>query len=368
MKVIIAKEKLIKGLNTVSRAVPVSTSLEVLKCVLLEAEDSSLKLTTNDTSLGIETKCDAIVENPGSIAIDASLFFSIIRKLPDNDILIETDPQDNISIKCENASFTIGGRGTEDFIYLPSINPVSTVSVSQFTIREMINQVIFSISDSNLNAAMAGVYIEVYENKIRMTTLDGHRISRRVNELKETYNSVSSIVPGKTLNNISKIISGDHEKEMKISFTSNHIMFEYDSTKIISRVIEGDYFKIDSMMMQESNTTLRLNKREFLNCLDRSTLLISESDHKPVIIDIKEDEIVLRLKSAIGVMNEHIAAAKTGENLKIAFNPKLLMDALRVIEDEEINLYFVKHNFPCTIKNEEGSYTYVVLPVKFTEE
>lgn len=231
----------------------------------------------------------------------------------------------------------------------------------------MINQVIFSISDSNLNAAMGGVYIEVFGDKIRMTTLDGHRISQRVNDLNDTYEKYSAIIPGKTLNDLSKIISGDHEKEMKISFSNNHIIFSYDKTMIVSRVIEGDYFKIDSMLSQDYKTHFHVNKKEFLNCLNRSTLLINESDHKPVIIDIHDEDMTIRLKSAMGIMNEHIEIQKDGEDLKIAFNPKLLIDALRVIDDEEIDLYLVKYNYPCTIKD-GVHYTYVVLPVNFTEE
>lgn len=368
MKVICSKEDLVKGLNTVSRAVPVRTTLEILKCVLLQAEDGELKLTANDTSLGIETKIDAVIQEPGSAAIDASLFSSIVRKLPDSDIMISCDENDAVYIKCENADFHISGRGADDFIFLPSVDTSASVSLSQFTIKEMISQVIFSIADSDLNAAMSGVYIEIFDNKIRMTTLDGHRISVRVNELKQEYDRVSTIVPGKTLNDLSRIVNGDNEKEMVISFARNHIIFEYDRTKVVSRVIEGEYFKIEAMIREEHETHLVINKKVLLDCLDRSTLLINENDKKPVIMNITDEYINLRLKSAIGSMNEDIAIRKEGKDIKIAFNPKLLMDALRVIDDEEIDVYLVKYNYPCTIKDKEGTYSYVILPVNFTEE
>ena len=368
MKVLCSKENLMRGLNTVSRAVPVRTTLEILKCVLFQAEDDVLKLTANDTSLGIETTVQAVVEEPGTVAIDASLFTSIIRKLPDSDIRIEADENDGIIITCENARFTISGRAADDFIYLPLVSTTESVTLSQFTVREMIGQVIFSIADSDMNAAMSGVYVEIFDNKIRMTTLDGHRISVRVNELKEDYEKVSTIVPGKALSDLSKIIAADNDKEMTISFAKNHIIFEYDTTKVVSRVIEGEYFKIDSMLREEHETKVRINKRELLDCLDRSTLLINESDKKPVIMNITDEEITLRLKSAIGTMNESIPIEKEGKDIKIAFNPKLLLDALRVIDDEEIDIYLVKYNYPCAIRNQEGTYNYVVLPVNFTED
>lgn len=368
MKVILSKDTLVKGLNTVSRAVPVRTTMEILKCVLLEAEEGYLKMVTNDTSLGIETKMAAFVEEAGSVAVDAVLFSSIIRKLPDNDVVIEADAQKKIRISCENARFSIAGRGTEEFIYLPDVDVRSSVTVSQFTVREMINEVIFSTSDSNLNAAMAGVYMEVFDDNMKMTTLDGHRISIRKTKLQENAEKNAAIIPSKTLNDLSKIANGDLDSPMTISFSKNHIQFSYDETRMVSRVIDGDYFRIDAMLVHDHKTAVKVNKRELLDCLDRSTLLISESDHKPVIIEISEEQMVLRLKSAIGDMRETIAAEKTGEDLKIAFNPKFLIDALRVISDEEVNIYFISFNYPCTIKDEEGSYTYVILPVNFTED
>ncbi len=368
MKFVCTKENLLKSINIVSRAVPVRTTMDILKCILIQAEDQELTLTANDTSLGIETKTDAVIYEPGLIAIDASLFSSIIRKLPDSDVKIETDASGSIQIECEKASFNISGRGTDDFIYLPSVDVISSVTLSQFTLKEMINQVIFSVADSDMNTAMSGVYVEVFDGKIRMTALDGHRIAVRVNELKENFDPSSLIIPGKTLSDLSKIIVGDSTQEMTLSFGRNHVVFEYDRTRMVSRIIEGDYFRIESMLRETHETSLRINKKILLECLDRSTLLINESDKKPVIMDITNEEIRLKLKSGIGSMNEVLPIQKTGKDLKIAFNPKLLMDALRVIDDEEITMYMVKYNYPCTIRDEEGSYSYIVLPVNFSED
>ncbi len=368
MKVRCSKDSLQKAIASVSRAVPVRTTMEILKCILLQAEDQECKLTANDTALGIETRIDAEVEEPGIAAIDAGLFASIIRKFPDSDVVISTSRDESIDIKCENASFHISGRGTDDFIYLPTVEAKESIIISQFTIREMIGQVIFSVADSDANAAMSGVYMEILGDRIRMTTLDGHRISIRVSELRDISSPVSTIVPSKTLSDLQKIVSGDADKDMRISFAKNHIVFDYDRTRMVSRVIDGEYFKVESMIRDAYETHLKINKRDFLNCLDRSTLLVNESDKKPVILNITDEEMSIRLKSAIGSMNETIPIEKEGKDIKIAFNPKLLLDALRVIDDEEIDLFMVKYNYPCIIKDEKGSYTYVVLPVNFIED
>ncbi|MBQ1512509.1 MAG: DNA polymerase III subunit beta [Erysipelotrichaceae bacterium] len=368
MKILCSKENLNRAMNIVSRAIPVRTTMDIMRCVLLQAELDTLKLTANDMSLGIETTITAFVTEPGYVAIDASLFSAIVRKLPDSEISIESDAYGGITIRCENSKFDIAGRGTDDFVYLPAIDVLSDIHISQFTLREMIGQVIFSTADSEINAAMSGVYVEVLGDRIRMTTLDGHRISVRVNELDGNYTPVTAIVPGKTFSDLSKIIAADHEKDMTVSFARNHIVFEFDETKVVSRLIDGEYFKIESMLREEYETRVKVNKRMFLDCLDRSTLLTNESDKKPVIIEIEDGEMRLRLKSSIGSMNEALPVDKEGRDLKIAFNPKLLMDALRVIDEEEIDIYLVKYNYPCTIKDDKGSYNYVVLPVNFTED
>ena len=215
---------------------------------------------------------------------------------------------------------------------------------------------------------MSGVYLEVLQDRVRMTALDGHRIAIRVNELREIAEPVSAIVPAKTLSDLQKIVSGDLDKDIRISFARNHIIFEYDQTRMVSRVIDGEYFKVESMIRDIHETHIRINKKDLLNCLDRSTLLVNESDKKPVVMNITEEEMNLRLKSAIGTLDEMIPIEKEGKDIRIAFNPKLLLDALRVIDDEEIDIYMVKYNYPCIIRDEQGSYIYVVLPVNFIED
>ena len=212
---------------------------------------------------------------------------------------------------------------------------------------------------------MAGELFEITDNILRVVSLDGHRISIRKIELKDSYAPRKVIVPGKTLQEISKIIGGEAEVEVDISFTKNHIVFEFDKTMVVSRLIEGDYFKIDQMLSSDYETKVRINKREFLDCIDRATLLIKEGDKKPIIIHIGDETMELKIKSQIGTMDEEIMITKEGKDLLIGFNPKFLIDALRVIDDEEVDLYFMNAKAPCFIKDEQQSYIYLILPVNF---
>ena len=365
MKIRCLKSDLVKGVSIVSKAVPTKTTMPILECILIDATTDIIKLTANDMELGIETVIRGQIDEKGMIALDARIFSDIVRKLPDNEITIETDENLQTVITCEKAKFDISGKPGDEFSYLPVIEKENSIEVSQFTLKELIRQTIFSISDSESNKMMGGELFEIKDNILRVVSLDGHRISIRRIELKEETEDKKLIVPGKTLIEISKILSGEAESMVNISYTSNHIVFEFDQTIVVSRLIEGEYFKIDQMLSSDYETKVRINKKELLNCIDRATLLIKEGDKKPIIIQIGDEWMELKIKSQIGSMNEEITIEKEGKDLMIGFNPKFLIDALRVIDDEEVTLYLMNAKAPCFIKDEEESYIYLILPVNF---
>ena len=365
MKIICTKSNLAKGVSIVSKAVPSKTTMPILECILIDATTDIIRLTANDMELGIQTEIEGEILDRGMIAIDARIFSEIVRKLPDNDIVIETDDNLQTTIVCEKAKFDIAGKPGEEFSYLPVIEKEDSIEISQFTLKEMIRQTIFSISDSESNKMMTGELFEIKDNVLRVISLDGHRISILKMELKNEVSDKKLIVPGKTLIEISKILSGEVESLVNISYTNNHIVFEFDNTIVVSRLIEGEYFKIDQMLSSDYETKLKINKKELLNCIDRATLLIKEGDKKPIIINIQDGVMELKIKSQIGSMNEEIEIEKEGKDLLIGFNPKFLIDALRVIDDEEVTLYLMNAKAPCFIRDDEESYIYLILPVNF---
>ncbi len=249
MKLICSKMNLLRGVNIVSKAVPTRTTMAILECILIDASANEIKLTANDTELGIETVIEGEILEPGIIALDAKIFSEIVRKLPDNEVTIETDSSFKTLITCEKANFNIIGKSGEDFSYIPYVERKESVTISQFTLKEVIHQTIFSIADNdNNNKLMTGELFEINENQLKVVSLDGHRISIRNIELKENYQPKKVVVPGKTLNEISKIIPGSTEEEVNIFITENHIIFEFDQTTVVSRLIEGEYFRIEQML------------------------------------------------------------------------------------------------------------------------
>ena len=365
MHIICDKSKLIEGMNIVMKAIPGKTTMMILECVVIEVKDNQIKLIANDLQLGIETLIDGEIKQEGSVAVGAKEFFEIIRKLPSDNVSITVDEDYHMNISCGKAKFNIMAKATDEFPYLPNIVKDKNVNISQFTLKDIIRQTVFSISDNENAKVMTGELFEIHDSELKVVSLDGHRISIRKVKLNQSYDDVSVIIPGKTLIEISKIINGGMDDEVSIFFTDKHVLFEFEDTIVLSRLIEGEYYKIDKMLSTDYETKVTVNKREMLECIDRSTLLLKESDKKPVIIDVQDDYMKFAMNSAIGSMDEDIDASKEGKDILIGFNPRFLMDALRVIDEDEITMYMINPKAPCFIRDQEETYIYLILPVNF---
>ena len=365
MKIVCSKSELVKGVNIVSKAVPTRTTMAILECILIDASTNVIKLTANDMEIGIETVIEGNIEERGIIALDAKLFGDIVRKLPDNEVIIESDVTYKTTISCEKANFNLVGKSGEDFAAIPMVTRNKPIVISQFTLKEVIRQTIFSIADNDNNKIMMGELFDIKANNLQVVSLDGHRISVRNIELKESYEDKKVIVPGKSLNEISKIIGGSVDDDVNIYISDNHIVFEFDKTTMVSRLIDGEYFKIEQMISSDYDTKISINKKEILDCIDRATLLVKEGDKKPIIMNITNGNMELNINSVIGSMKEDIEINKEGKDIMIGFNPKFFIDALRVIDEDTIDIYMVNPKAPCYIKDADNRYIYLILPVNF---
>ena len=213
------------------------------------------------------------------------------------------------------------------------------------------------------NKMMKGELFEINDNNLKVVALDGHRLAIRNIELKDNYESKKVVVPAKTLNEISKIIPGFADEMVNIFITDNNIIFEFDNTIVVSRLIDGEYFKLDNMLSTDYKTKIKINKRQLLDSIDRASLMAKEGDKKPIIMDINDININLSITSVMGSMNENISIDKEGIDMRIGFNPKFFMDALKVIDDEEIIMYMVDPKAPCYIRDDNETFIYMILPI-----
>ncbi|MBO6108611.1 MAG: DNA polymerase III subunit beta [Eubacterium sp.] len=363
MKFRCRKDEFNNGINIAMKAIMGKTTMPALECFLIEAKDDKVYITSNDMQLGIRTLIPAEVEEGGIVLMNARNLSGVISKMLDDRIEFESDDNSTIMIFGGNRRHEEQGLPDDDFPRLPEIEFSQSVSISQFELKEMIRQTIFSISSKENNKILTGELFEVSGDELRIASLDLIRVSIRKTKLGSEYEKVKVVIPGKTLNEISKVMSNDADDMVDIYFSKNHVKFEFGDTVMISRLIEGNFFNIDQMLKNNYETKVTVNKNVFFNCIDSSTLYIRETDKNPVIFTMTDDNMKVEIKSSNSSMNEDVPITKEGKDLKIGLNPKYIMDVLKVIDDEDVNLYFFNANSPCFIKNEGESYIYLILPI-----
>ena len=215
----------------------------------------------NDMELGIETMVMGTIMEEGIVALNAKSFSEIVRRLPE--VYISADENYTTEIICEKAKFAISGR-SDEFPSLQEVERENPLTLSQFTLKEVIRQTVFSISDNESNKIMTGELFDIKNNELRVISLDGHRISIRKIIMKEEYEERKVIIPGKTLNEISKILSGEVDSFVNIFFTDKHALFEFDDTLVVTRLIDGEYYRIDQMLSSDYETKVTINKKNYL--------------------------------------------------------------------------------------------------------
>lgn len=363
MKIKCEKSALSSCVNMAAKAVPRETTLSILESILIEAKDGKVSFTANDSDFGIYTFMEAEIVEEGKIAIDAKKLCEIVNKLQDGEITIVTEGAE-ARILCGKAKNKIPCRSGEDYTYLPEIEKNSPIVVSQFTLKEMIKKTVFATGNLESNKIMSGLHMVVNNDRMELTGLDGHRIAIRKSPLRDSHDAVDIIIPGKTVSEISKIVPGDDEQEVFIYVTNNYIVFEFNNTVITSRLIEGKYFDVNKMINADYEIEIKLNKRELYTSVDASMVYYKEGNKKPIIFNIEGENLHLELNSQDGKYDNDLDIEHTGPDLRICFDPKYIVDALKFIDDDEIYMQLMNNvKMPLYIRDKEDTYTYVVLPI-----
>lgn len=357
------KSDLLTGINIALRAVPSKTTYTILECFLIDASDG-IKITAGDNELIIETMVTGEIIKEGMIAVDARLFSEIVRKLPNNMVTVITDSNYRVFITCEDVEMVLAGKNPEEFPQSPSTETDDKITISQFSLKEIVRQTIFSIAPTDGNPIMRGELFEVIDDVLKVVSLDMHRISIRYTRLLGEYEEIQRIIPGKCLLEVSRIISGNTQDMMDIIFDRNFVKFAFDDTIVLSRLIDGEFFDVDKMISMDFETEIKVNRSYLISCIERAMTLVREGDRRPVVFTINDEALTIDINSTLGALNEQIILEKKeGKDLIAGFNPKFILEALRVIDDEVISMYFLNANAPCFIRNKEGEYIYIILPI-----
>ena len=365
MHIVCQKDDLLNGVNTVLKAVSTRTTLPILQCIFLDAHDEEFKMIGNDLELGIESNLKANIIKPGSIAIDAKIFSEIVKKLPNDEVHIKVDDHQLMTIACAKSEFNIPGQPANEFIQLPQITKNRPLVISQSVLKEMIHQTIFSIAIEEIRPILTGELFEIKENCLNIVSVDGYRVSIRQKELEQAFDNVSVVIPGKTLSEIQKILGSDDESEVAIYFTDKHILFEMNASIIVSRLLEGDFPKYDQIFSSDYETLIKVNRKAMLSSIERAALIARESKKSPIKFQITDSMLTISSNTDLGKVHEEIDISREGSELEIAFNPRYLIDSLKVIEDEEVQLTFTTSLNPCIIKDPVAEqYKYLILPIR----
>lgn len=366
MKLICSKELLLKSINTVSKAVAVRSTLPVLECILLKSDNDSLKLFANNLEMGIEaSSIEADVLEGGSIALEANMFSEMIRKFSGEAVTIETSNNNITIISCGNAQFKIPGISGSDFPDIPDVSRDKKYTMLQNDLKNMIRQTIFSIAQDDTRPVLKGGFMEIEGMSISLVTVDGYRISFRKSDITESAGNISAIIPGNTLNELGKLLSSEEDETVSLYFTERHVLFDLNGNTVVSRLIDGDYIKYRQSFTLDYKTKFYINCKEFTAALERASLISREIRKKPVKLEISEGVIIISSNTELGMTYEEAYSETEGEKLTIAFNPKYLIDALKVIDDETVSLQFTTALSPCIINPVEGDkFKYLVLPLR----
>lgn len=366
MKLTCNKDILLQYINIVNKAVSNRTTLPILECILLSADNRGFILTANDLEIGIRTApIDAEISENGEVAIEARIFNDIVRRLNGETVTIETDEKNAVKIVSGTSKFQIMGQNGDDFPELPEVEQENVYSMRQLILRDMIRQTIFSIAQNDSKPVLTGELLELCQGEVHMVSVDGYRISFRKNPLLQSSGETEVVVPGKTLGELNKILSQEEEDDVSIFLTERHILFDLGTAVMVSRLIEGDFIRYGQSFSEDYKTKILIDKAELIQALERASLVSRDNRKTPVRIMIGGKGLEITAQSDMGTAHEEIDAEVEGEGLSIAFNPRYLIEALRSIEDEKVMITFMASLSPCTILPVEGdSFKYLILPLR----
>ena len=371
MKVICEKEKILKGISSVINGVASKTTMPILEGILIQTNDNELKLTSYDLEIGIEYILEANVEEQGNTVVNATMFSEIIKRLPSTEIKFSLNENNLLEIECEGSLYKLATMNPDEFPELPKINVDNSIEIEQTTLKNMIRKTIFAVSTEENRPIFTGCLFEVTDNKLNVVAVDGYRLAIKSNVLNEAASNFSSVIPGKTLNEVNKIIS-DSFDTVKIGISRNQALFEMENCKIVTRLLDGEFLKYSNTIPQNWETRVKVNKLNIQNCFERILLISASSIEKekkyPVKINIEVGKVTISCANQTGDAKEEIFVDTEGKELEIGFNPRFFLDALKAIDDEDVYIEFGTNRSPCIIKPiEDGDYIYMILPIKMKE-
>ncbi len=362
MKISINKTDLVQAIDAVIKAVKKKSTAPILEGILIDTTYNGIKLTGTDTETSIQYKVDCNVEEPGQIVLNAALFSEIVKKMTNN-IRITVNSNFEAAIQSGETNITIKGLDSKGFPSIPEINANASFEIDQKEFREMVSRISFAIAYDVARPMLAGIHIDVQNGQINMAATNGFYMAIRKNSVSSNINK-QVLLDAKTLDTISKAFENG---SMTVNIAENQVQFRSENIMASMGTLSWTYIDYKNFIPKDNTTELKINTKQFLNSISKAILLITETDKKcsPIILNIKDDNLNLSLSTSLGEFSDDINVDVSGDNLRITFNPTYLIEILRRIEDEDINIKFNGEFGPILIVPTEGDkFLYFVLPVR----
>ena len=368
MNIVCDKALLSSAIDGVSKAVTLRSSIPALEGILLKAEGFQLTLTGYDLEMGITTTIEANVRQAGEIVLSAKLLGDMVRRLPSGEVSIYTNESGNATIKGGVAEFDILAMSASDYPDLPTPGADHTLTIKAGMLRGMIEKTLYAVSQDDKKPAHTGELFAIEEDKLTVVALDGHRLAI-VERPVQAEKHIRIIIPAKTLTEVNKLL-GDDEDDVRISANRRFVVFNSGNYTILSRLIEGEFLNYANVIPNGCKTRVVLETRDFIDTIERASLIITERLKNPLrILFDASGKVTVRCQTNLGKVVDEFSAQVEGDPVEIGFNNRYLLDALRNARCEKVVLELSGPLSPVKILPEEGEdFIYLVLPVRFKND
>jgi DNA polymerase-3 subunit beta len=363
------KSILSEAVMNVSRMIPSKSSIPALEGIKMKAKDGFITLCGYDMEAGITTEVSADIESEGEIVLTAKLFADMIRKMDGDLIEVSVGDRYLTRITCGNTEFTILGLPADEFPELPSVSQGDAIEINQDILKSMIDQTLFAVAATDSKPVHMGSLFDLSDGSLSIVSVDGYRLALRREALPDNR-KLSFVVPGKVLSEVSKMLREDNEDKVKLLVSTRHIVFSIGNYSVISRLLEGEFLDYKKSIPQMSGGTAIIPKRQFMDSIERASLLISDRLRSPLRILFDKDGMVkISCSTSIGKFYDEFECKIEGDSVEMGFNNRYLMDGLRAADTDEVRVEISGALSPIKILPPEGeSYLFLVLPVRLKNE
>ncbi len=368
MKIICNTSVLAEACNIVQRGVPQKSTLPATEGILLQAKNSKLTLTGYDLEVGITTTIECSTETEGNIVLNARLLCDILRRLPAQSVTINCDSHNLCKITSGEAEFSLVGIPADDYPELPTVSGGIPFAIKQGILKNMVKQTIFAVAVQDIKPVHKGIKFEVENNNLRLISCDGFRLAIRNETIEYAGDDMTFVVPAKTLSEVVKL-TDDDDSNITFSIGKKFILFEIGNYRIISRLLEGEFFNYKNAIPSESTTKARVNLKLILESVERTSLLITSKIKSPVRCIFDDNTIRISSATALGAATDKIPASIEGKRLEIGFNNTYLTDCLRTVDVDEVKIELSSPVSPIIIKPVEGdNFIFLIIPMRLKNE